>query len=80
MNRLPPTRVPGLAGVKVRLASSCRARIVSTNTLTRSSVRAVAASAIADCVTRFLMEERDFTARQAREIRDRWLFVTLGEA
>ena len=35
--------------------------------------------AIADCVTRFLVEEREFTARRAREIRDRWLFVTLGE-
>jgi hypothetical protein len=35
--------------------------------------------AIADCVTRFLVDKRSFSAAEAREIRDRWLYVALGD-
>jgi hypothetical protein len=35
--------------------------------------------AIADCVTRFLVDKMGFSAVDAREIRDRWMFVALGD-
>jgi hypothetical protein len=35
--------------------------------------------ALADCVTSFLIRERAFEFVRAREIRDRWLYVSLGE-
>ena len=35
--------------------------------------------AIADCVTRFLVDQRAFSANEAREIRDRWMYVALGD-
>jgi hypothetical protein len=35
--------------------------------------------AIADSVTRFLVEEQRFPAARAREIRDRWLYIALSE-
>lgn len=35
--------------------------------------------ALADCVSSFLIRERSFEFARAREIRDRWLYVSLGE-
>ena len=34
--------------------------------------------ALADCVTSFLTHERGLDHRHAREVRNKWLYITLG--
>jgi hypothetical protein len=36
--------------------------------------------ALADCVTAFLVDRQGFTSKHAREIRDRWIYVSMGKS
>lgn len=36
--------------------------------------------ALADCVTAFLVDRKGFSSKQAREIRDRWIYVSMGKS
>lgn len=35
--------------------------------------------ALADCVTSFLVDRKSFSSKQAREIRNRWMYATMGK-